>query len=260
MSPVSRTDLLGSDVVPKTAPEPGNHRSVVRGLADRAGDYVHRVLAFARRQPSAILLAAQLAGVLLYPFMEDSGAGRALFSAFGIAILWLVVLAVRSSPAWTWLGVGLGIPASVLLVIQAVTGRDDLLPYSSALEAVLYFYVAAALIVYMLADHEITKDELFAVGATFTLGAWAFAYAYSVWQAIEPGSFTAAVDPTGDRTWMELLFLSFTTLSSTGLSDVVPIKPFARSLVMLEQIAGVAYIAMVVSRLVALTVIRRAEG
>ncbi len=56
---------------------------------------------------------------------------------------------------------------------------------------------------------------------------------------------------------MELLFLSFTTLSSTGLSDVVPIKAFARSLVMLEQVAGVGYIAMVVSRLVGLTVLRR---
>jgi hypothetical protein len=218
------------------------------------------VLGFARRQPSAILLAAQLAGVLLYPFMERSGVGRALFSVFGIVILWLVVLAVRSSPAWTWLGVLLGIPASVLLVIQAVTGREGLLPYSSALETVLYFYAASALIVYMLADHEITKDELFAVGATFTLGAWAFAYAYTTWQAIEPGSFTAAVNPTGQRSWMELLFLSFTTLSSTGLSDVVPVKPFARSLVMLEQIAGVAYIAMVVSRLVGLTVMHRRDA
>ena len=47
----------------------------------------------------------------------------------------------------------------------------------------------------MLADHVITKDELFAVGATFTLVAWAFAYTYTVCQAIEPGSFTAAVDP-----------------------------------------------------------------
>jgi hypothetical protein len=76
---------------------------------------------------------------------------------------------------------------------------------------------------------------------------------YTVCQAIEPGSFTAAVDPAGDRTWTELLFLSFTTLSSTGLSDVVPIKPFARGLVMIEQVAGLAYVAVLVSRLVGLT-------
>jgi hypothetical protein len=214
------------------------------------------VLRFLRREPSAVLLFVQLAGVLLYPLMEGSGAGRALFSVFGIAILGLVLLAVRRLPGLTWVAVLLAVPATVLLLIQAVTGDDELLPYSSALEAVLYFYAAGALIAYMLADHEITRDELWAVGATFTLVAWAFAYAYTVCQAIEPGSFTAAVDSSANRTWMELLFLSFTTLSSTGLSDVIPIEPFARGLVMLEQLAGIAYIAMVVSRLVGLTVIR----
>ena len=256
------------------------------------------MLAAARREPSAILLFAQLAAVLLYPFTTDSDAGQALFNLIGIGILVLVLLAVRSTPALTWVAVLLGLPATVLLVIQAVTVSDDLQPYSAALEAALYFYAAGALISYMLADHRITRDELFAVGATFTLVAWAFAYTFVVCQAIAPGSFTAAVDPSADRTWMELLFLSFTTLSSTGLSDVVPIepqsftaavdptadrswvevlflsfttltstglsdvipvKPFARSLVMIEQLAGLAYVAVLVSRLVALTV-HRANG
>ena len=89
------------------------------------------MLRLARQEPSAILLAAQLASVLLYPFMEDNGRAP-LFSLLGIAILGLVLLAVRSSPAWTWFGVLLAIPAAVLLVIQAITGSDDLLPYSSA--------------------------------------------------------------------------------------------------------------------------------
>jgi hypothetical protein len=215
------------------------------------------VLRFVRREPSAVLLAVQLAGLLLYPFMEGHGAGRALFNVFGIAILGLVVLTVRRSPGLTGVTVLLGVPAAVLLVVQAVTGDDALLPYSSALEAVLYLYAGGALIAYMLADHRITRDELFAVGATFTLVAWAFAHIFIVCQAIDPGSFTAAVEPAHQRTWVELLFLSFTTLSSTGLSDVVPVRPFARGLVMLEMVAGVGYIAMVVSRLVGLTVVRR---
>ena len=214
------------------------------------------MLAFARRDPSAVLLTAQLAGVLLYPYMEGA-VGRALFSVFGVMILGLVVLAVRSTSAFTWIGVLLGTPATILLLIQAVTGSDELLPYSSAFEAVLYFYAAGALIAYMMADHEITRDELYAVGATFTLVAWAFAYVYVICQSIYPGSFTAAIDPEGQRTWMELLFLSFTTLTSTGLSDVLPVKPTARSLVMMEQIAGVAYVALVVSRLVGMLVLDR---
>ena len=147
----------------------------------------------------------------------------------------------------------------MLLLIQAVKRSDDLLPYSSAFEAVLYFLAAGALIRYMLADHIITRDELWAVGATFTLLAWAFAYTYTVVQAVEPGSFTAAVDPEAQRTWMELLFLSFTTLTSTGLSDVVPIQPFARSVSMIEQLAGLGYVAVLVSRVIGLTVLRRSE-
>ncbi len=204
-----------------------------------------------------MLLGAQLAGVLLYPFMEGSDAGRALFSLFGIAVLGLVVVAVRATPALTGIAILVGIPATILLLIQAVTGDDALLPYSSAFEAVLYFYAAGALIKQITDDHVVTRDELFAVGAIFTLVAWAFAYTFTVCQAIEPGSFTAAIDASGERSWMELLFLSFTVLSSTGLSDVVPVEPFARSLVMIEQVAGLAFIAGVVSYLVALTVLRQ---
>ena len=209
----------------------------------------------ALRHPSAVLFITQLAAILIYPFVEDNAAGQAIFSALGILLLGLVLLAVRGSPAWLWIGVVLAVPATVLLLIQAITASDDLQPYSSGIEAVLYFYAAAALIAYMLADHEITKDEIWAIGATFTLLAWGFAYAYVVCQAIEPESFTAAVEPQDPRTWIELLFLSFTTLTSTGLSDVIPIKPFARSLVMIEQCLGLAYIAMLVSRVIGLLVV-----
>ena len=220
------------------------------------------MLTAARRHPSAILLFAQLAALLVYPFLEDSDAGRAILSALGIGFLALVVVAVRSSPVLSWVALLLALPATVLLVIQAMGEYDALLGWSSALEAAIYFYAAYALVKYMLADHEITTDELFAVGATFTLVAWGFAYVFQVVQAIEPGSFTAAIDPEAQRTWMELLFLSFTTLTSTGLSDVTPVEPFARATVMIEQLAGLGYVALVVSRLVGLLVLgpRRRAG
>ena len=210
-----------------------------------------------RREPSAWLFAGQLVSLLLYPFLESSTVGRALFSVLGIALLALVVLAVRRSPALTWVALLLGGAATILLLVQVFTGGTGLQPWSSGIEAVLYFYAAGALIVYMLADHEVTRDELFAVGAAFTLVAWAFAHVYVVCQAVAPDSFIAAMHPGQDRSWVELLFLSVTTLSSTGLSDVVPVRSFARALVMLEQLAGLAYLAMLVTRLVSLTTVRR---
>jgi Ion channel len=217
------------------------------------------VLRVLRREPSALLFATQVSGLLLYPFMEGT-AGRALFSLFGIVVLGLAVLTLRRSAAVTWVAWVLGVPAAVLLLTQAVTESDALLPYSSALEAVLYFYAAGALIFYILGDHEITRDELFAVGASFTLVAWGFAYVYIVCQEIYPASFTAAVDPGAPRDWVELLFLSVTTLTSTGLSDVIPVRPFARGLVMVEQLAGLSYVAILVSRVVGLTVLGRRDA
>ena len=215
------------------------------------------MIAYVRREPSAVLFAAQLAALLVYPLLEDNHAGRAVFSAFGIGFLALVYLAVQGSPGLTWVAVVLGVPATVLLVIQAVTGDDALFPYSSAFEAVLYFYAAGALIAYMLADHVITRDELYAIGATFTLLAWAFAYTFTVVQAVEPGSFTGPGDPAADRTWFELLFLSFTTMTSVGLSDIAPVEPFARAVVMIAQIVGLGYVVLLVSRVIGLTIQRR---
>jgi hypothetical protein len=114
--------------------------------------------------------------------------------------------------------------------------------------------------VYMLADRTITTDELYAVGATFTLVAWAFAYIFQFVQILQPGCFIAAVDADQPRSWMDLLFLSFTNLSSTGLSDVVPVTAHARAVVMIEQLAGLGYVALFVSRLVGLTISRQMAG
>ena len=210
----------------------------------------------ARRHPSAFLLAVQLLSLIVYPLFDPVGGGRVVFGAFGVLALALVVWVVNRSPANVWMAWGLAAPAFVLSVLSVVLHSDALLIASSTLEALLYFYGAASLIAYMMSDHRVTTDELYAAGATFTLIAWGFAYAFLVCQAWYPGSFTGAVEPERPRSWIELLFLSFTNLSAVGLGDVIPLGQTARVLVMLEQFAGVGYIAVVVSRLIGLTMLR----
>lgn len=209
------------------------------------------------RHPSAVLLVVLLCGVLLYPFAESPGWGRGVVEVFGALVLGLAIWSVRKSPTPTWVALILGVGASVLSVADALGHNAGLELSSALLHALFYFWAAGNLMTYMLADSDVTRDELYAVGATFTLVAWAFAYVFTALQILQPGSFIAAVDPAEPRTWMELLFLSFTNLSSTGLSDVVPVTPHARSVVMIQQLAGLAYVALFVSRLVGLTLARR---
>ncbi len=206
--------------------------------------------------PSAFLLAAQLLLLFTYAVFDGLHSERALISAFSVVILVLVVWVVSHSPALDWIAWTLAVPAFLLTLASAFAADSNLVMWSSLLEAALYFYAAGSLIAYMMEDYEVTTDELFAVGATFTLLAWGYAYLYLVCETLIPGSFVSGVILDRPPTFVEFLFLSFTNLSSTGLGDITPVSAWARVLVMIEQLSGVGYVAIVVSRLIGLTLAR----
>ena len=212
---------------------------------------------FSRFHPSGFLLAAQMLLLVLYAVFDGLHTQRAFLSAFGGVVLVLVVWVVIRSPAVNWIAWALAIPAFILTLLSAILGGETLLAWSSLLEALLYFYAAGSLIAYMMEDTQVTTDELFAAGATFTLLAWGFAYSYMVVQVLLPDSFVDGMNPGKVMTFIELLFLSFSNLSATGLSDILPTTTTARVVIMLEQMTGVGYVAVVVSRLIGLTIQRQ---
>ncbi|MEX0427031.1 ion channel [Nocardioides sp. DS6] len=204
-----------------------------------------------RTHPNAVLLVAQLAVVVGYPFLGNSTAGRAIVGVLQLVAVFSAVGVVRRSPAVTWLAFLLGPPAMTFAVWESVDpSRHWVILISAALHVPFYLFVSYGLIRYLFHDQVVTRDELFATAAAFTVVAWAFAYAYAAVQVLWPGSFGDA------RPWYDLLFLSFTTLTNTGLGDFGPVLSHARSVVVLEQVAGVFYVALVVSRLVGLAINR----
>ena len=207
--------------------------------------------------PSGILLTGQLFVVLLYPFLDSSTAGRAILGVAQMALVFTAVRAVRRTPALGRVGVLLGGPAMVFAILEAVEPDVDWIVLTSAVFHVpFYLYVSYAMIRYLFHDDRVTRDELFATGAAFTVVAWAFAYVYAAVQVLDPGSFVNYADAGGDLPWFELLYLSFTTLTSVGLSDVIAVQNHARSVVMVEMLVGVLYVALVIARLVGLTAAR----
>jgi ion channel len=210
-----------------------------------------------RQHPSGVLLAAQLVAVLAYPFTGDTPVGRGVLGVFGVFVLAVAVWAVRATPALTWIAITLGIPVMILTVLEALyPGNEALRLWSAILHALFYGYTAYGLVRYLFDDTFVTRDEVFAVGANFTVVAWGFAYAFMAVQVIWPDSFVS-YQGEGFQNFPNLLFLSFATLTSVGLSDIIPILPHARSVAMVEQVAGVLYVAMIISRVVSLTVLHR---
>jgi hypothetical protein len=208
--------------------------------------------------PSALLLITQLLIVVLYPFLESSRGGSATLSVLSMVAVGMAVRVVRSTQALTLVAVLIGGPAVAISVAEVVVpGHDWMTVTSALLHAPFYFYVAYSTIRYLFHDNRVTVDELWAIGAAFTVIAWAFAYLFLAVETLVPGSVSPhQALQQGETPFFQLLFLSFTNLTSVGLSDLVPSSSYLRSVLMLEQVAGVLYIAMVVSRLVALSVRR----
>ena len=196
---------------------------------------------------------AQLLAVLAYPFLDTSRPGSAVLGVISMVAVGLALWVVRSTPALTFIAVALGVPALLMTVLEAaLPGETWVVLTSSLLHAPFYLYVFYGTIRYVFHDDKVTTDELYAIGAAFTVLAWGFAFVYVALEIIWPGS----IEPlsSGSGRFFDLLFFSFTNLTSVGLSDILPTGSHARSVVMVEQVTGVLYVAMVISRLVAMTV------
>jgi hypothetical protein len=81
-----------------------------------------------------------------------------------------------------------------------------------------------------------------------------FVALYTLVGALAPGSFTGI--SVHDRVSLppDLVYFSFTTLTTVGYGDIVPVHPFARSLSNLEAILGQLYPATLLARMVSLEV------
>lgn len=204
--------------------------------------------------PNAWLLIALVLQVLAYPSL-DSHYGRSAIAAFDLIILALALRASRAGGSETRLGYVLVVPAIVLHVASTL-GRDVGGVYAASLmaQALFHAFVVICLLRYMLRDEIMTRDELFAAAGLYALMAFVFAYLYALVEHWQPGAFVInpANNPHGVTRWWDLLYFSFTCLTSVGFGEITPANDHARSLVMIQQMIGVLYFALVIARLVTL--------
>lgn len=119
-----------------------------------------------------------------------------------------------------------------------------LIPYLVMLMVILVRFLAIA--------RAITRDVLYAAVALYLLVGAVFVPLYGLLEQLIPGAFRDASFPDTPVQWQQLIYFSYTTLTSSGYGDILPLAWWARALANLEMIAGVLFITIVMSRLVAL--------
>lgn len=77
-----------------------------------------------------------------------------------------------------------------------------------------------------------------------------FAATFSTMEILWPGSFEDGSFPGEPVVWQQFMYYSYVTMATLGYGEVLPISPWARSLAVVETVAGTLFLTTVIARLV----------
>jgi hypothetical protein len=97
----------------------------------------------------------------------------------------------------------------------------------------------------LLRSKEVTKNEIFALINCYLIAATVFSFIYELSYFLDPASLSFQAGSMVNNN--VFLYFSFTTITTLGYGDIVPITPFLRHIAVLEAIFGQFYIAIVVA-------------
>ena len=202
------------------------------------------------RRPHVLLVIFLMAMLAVFPLIERSDLGLCILNLLMVTSIVVALYRVRVRRSGVLIVAALGALAVTGQILHEAKVPGAAGVVSAASQTLFYAIAAGLMCIYMLGDTRATIDELFAAAAAYMLLSLAWAAGFWCIEYANPGAFVSAhpVPPDGRR-WLEFLYLSMTTLSSTGFGDIVPVSSAARSAVILEQFVGVLYVALVISRL-----------
>lgn len=198
----------------------------------------------------AVLVAGLLLFFLLLPILYDFRIGRlALFGAY-VVLLSGVVWSIRPRGWALTLNVGLGVAYFVFVCASIFTG-SFWFRQAGLLSAQLFLAgVMLTLLRYVMDFSRVTADKLFGAVAIYILLAFLFSDIYLFIENINAGNFNFTPgEDNHPMDWADFIYFSFTVLTSTGFGEITPATRLARSIVIIQQVMGVMYVAFLIARL-----------
>ena len=209
-----------------------------------------RRIVWLRRNRCSLLLGALCLMILANPLFGSSALGP---RALTLALLVILILATWALHVQRLALAGVVALAvfTAAVVLSVPNDSHWMRPFAHAAMALFTGVVTIALLRYVLDWHVINTDKVFGAVGAYVLIAITFACLFLMLQYIEAGAFHIAQvnDPDGRMSWSDAMYFSFTVLTSTGFGEITPVTDMARSLIVIEQVLGVMYVAFLVARL-----------
>ena len=205
-----------------------------------------------------LLLLCLLALFILCPLLEGAQISTGVVDAYLSLTLLVTLYSIRDQPIVAKLGGALGLLALLAAIGDHVLQAPSLL-LGHVCGVLFFFLTGAALLRRVLQRGPLGRGRLHAAACAYLLLGHGAALVFSVLEHVQPGSFQ---DPLAGAAplhavlvgYPHLVYYSFTTLTTLGFGDVIPLSPLARSLSTLLALVGQLYLALLVGRLVGLYV------
>ena len=197
------------------------------------------------------LLVALLLLIVLGPVAEVTGLGGVTLLIL-FSLLLLASAYVASERLWGLIAaVGLAVPWAVLTWFQPFASDVANALVADGLAISLLLYTLGLLLHRIVAVKESNFDILCGAAAVYLLIGVVWGVWFRFLETLMPGSFV--LTGTGEAIgWSNFVYFSLATLTTLGYGDITPVSPVARVWATLEAVAGVLYVALLISRLVSL--------
>jgi hypothetical protein len=202
------------------------------------------------------LLGSLVVLIVTSPFLEDFAGGDLVEAVLVTMVMVLAVLAVGGRRRVLTLALLLVTPTLVAKWGNHVWPHAVRPEIYLAASAVFFLFVIGHLLRFILRAPRVDANVLCAgISGYLLLGLlWVPAYLLVARATpTPPGAFAIGAPPGSDGVMrgFNSFYFSFITLTTVGYGDITPVSKVARMLSVLEAITGVFYVAVLISRLVA---------
>lgn len=219
------------------------------------------------RRHTALLVAMILLQAIHPLLVHWSERTRMLADVVFAAVAIFVFLVVFEQRWERWLALALGIPgiAGNFAYYAAAERLQTAAVILYHCSAVLFFGFAVTVILRGVFKREVIRsDDIIGAACGYLLAAIAWGSLYALVNATVPGSFHVPEEiawQLNDWHTRHALFNYFSVVSLTGLGygDITPTSPPIYAIISLEVVFGLFYLAVVVSQLVGLMMVRRVD-
>jgi hypothetical protein len=200
-----------------------------------------------RQHRDFITLIWLIAIILAVPYLEKTLFGAFILVIVVTAFLISALYGVSDSPSQVAVGFLLCIPSLLCTWTYLFHPTREIFIALLISLAVFLVFILITVLRKVIAAREVTLIELFRAIMVYMMIGLAYGLLYLMLETHTPNSFqfnTGTGDPEA------LFYFSFVALSTSGFGDIVAVSPVARSLVTLELLTGVFYLAVLIGFLV----------